>query len=110
MICCLDSARETKEYENAFLDQQISFLEFMQDYFASHRLRHVQKVYDDRMRGFARVKRSGYRYFMTGALRNTRSAGKNDQVPDTVPGPALFGINLISVPAIQRERSLSSDT
>ena len=45
-------ARETKEYENAFLTQEIQFLEYMQDYFARHRLRHVQKVYDDRMRGF----------------------------------------------------------
>ena len=48
----LDLARETKEYENAFLTQEIQFLEFMQDYFSRHRLRHVQKVYDDRLRGF----------------------------------------------------------
>jgi len=50
----LDLARETKEYENAFLTQEIQFLEFMQDYFSRHRLRHVQKVYDDRLRGFNR--------------------------------------------------------
>ena len=37
-------ARETKEYENAFLTQEIQFLEFMQEYFNRHRLRHVQKV------------------------------------------------------------------
>jgi len=43
-------ARETKEYENAFLTQEISFLEFMRDYFADRKLRHVQKVYDDKMR------------------------------------------------------------
>jgi Fe-S-cluster containining protein len=48
----LDRARETKEYENAFLTQEIRFLEFMHDYFARHRLRHVQKVYDDQMRQF----------------------------------------------------------
>jgi hypothetical protein len=48
----LDLARETKEYENAFLTQEISFLEFMQEYFNSHRLRHVQKVYDDQLRRF----------------------------------------------------------
>lgn len=47
---CQLLARETKEYENAFLTQEISFLEFMQDYFSLHRLRHVQKVYDDRVR------------------------------------------------------------
>jgi len=48
----LDLARETKEYENAFLTQEIQFLEFMQEYFRRHRLRHVQKVYDDRLRRF----------------------------------------------------------
>jgi len=50
----LDLARETKEYENAFLTQEIRFLEFMQDYFTRHRLRHVQKVYDDQIRRFKR--------------------------------------------------------
>jgi Fe-S-cluster containining protein len=48
----LDRARETKEYENAFLTHEIQFLEFMQEYFSSHRLRHVQKVYDDQLRRF----------------------------------------------------------
>ena len=48
----LDLARETKEYENAFLTQEIQFLELMQEYFRRHRLRHVQKVYDDRLRWF----------------------------------------------------------
>jgi Fe-S-cluster containining protein len=48
----LSTARETKEYENAFLTQEIQFLEYMLDYFTRHRLRHVQKVYDDHMRGF----------------------------------------------------------
>jgi uncharacterized protein len=46
------TARETKEYENAFLTQEIRFLEYMQDYFTRHKLRHVQKVYDDRLRNF----------------------------------------------------------
>jgi Fe-S-cluster containining protein len=49
---CLALARETKEYENAFLTQEISFLEFMRDYFARSRLRHVRKVYDEKMRRF----------------------------------------------------------
>ncbi len=49
---CIVLARETKEYENAFLSQEISFLEFMQDYFADRKLRHVQKVYDDKMRRY----------------------------------------------------------
>lgn len=50
----LAMARETKEYENAFLTQEINFLECIQDHFARHKLRHVQKIYDDRMRAFAK--------------------------------------------------------
>jgi Fe-S-cluster containining protein len=50
----LDLARETKEYENAFLMQEIQFLEFMQEYFSRHQLRHVQKVYDDQIRRYNR--------------------------------------------------------
>ena len=48
----LQIARETKEYENAFLTQEIEFLEFMQEYFTKNGLRHVQKIYDDRLRQF----------------------------------------------------------
>jgi Fe-S-cluster containining protein len=51
---CLSMARETKEYENAFLSHEISFLEFIQDYFEQNKLRHVQKVYDDKMRRFVK--------------------------------------------------------
>ncbi|HVP95148.1 MAG TPA: YkgJ family cysteine cluster protein [Methanoregulaceae archaeon] len=47
---CLSAARQTKEYEDAFLSQEIRFLEYIRDYFTQHSLRHVQKVYDDRMR------------------------------------------------------------
>jgi uncharacterized protein len=49
---CIALARLVKEYENAILTQEIAFLEFLQDYFRKHNLRHVQKVYDDRMRKF----------------------------------------------------------
>ena len=51
---CLSLARQTKEYENRVLTQEIEFHRFMGEYFAEHRLRHVQKVYDDRMRAFAK--------------------------------------------------------
>ncbi|MCX6689999.1 MAG: YkgJ family cysteine cluster protein [Methanoregula sp.] len=43
---CLSLARESKEYENAFLTHQISFLETIHDYFSTHHLRHDQKMYD----------------------------------------------------------------
>jgi hypothetical protein len=42
------------EYEDAFLAQEIAFLEFMQDYFTQHGLRHVQKVYDTTMRRYSK--------------------------------------------------------
>ncbi len=74
---CFDLARETKEYENAFLDQQISFLEIMQDYFTAHRLRHVQKVYDDRMRGFARGEEIRVLVFYDGHLEEHRLRRKD---------------------------------
>ena len=51
---CLAIARETIEYENAFLTQEIDFLETINEHFTRKRLRHVQKVYDDRMRSFAK--------------------------------------------------------
>jgi len=45
-------ARETMEYEHAFLAHQIAFLECMHDWFTQHQLRHVQKIYDNRMRQY----------------------------------------------------------
>ena len=49
---CLTIARETMEYEHAFLAHQIAFLECLHDCFTRHQLRHVQKIYDDRMRQY----------------------------------------------------------
>jgi hypothetical protein len=69
---CLDIARETKEYENAFLTQEIRFLEFMRDYFSRHHLRHVQKVYDDRMRGFNRGEEITVMVYYGGLLERHR--------------------------------------
>jgi uncharacterized protein len=51
---CNSIARQVKEYENAILTQEISFLEFIREYFAKNNLRHIQKVYDDRMRRFSK--------------------------------------------------------
>jgi uncharacterized protein len=65
---CLALARETKEYENAFLAQEISFLEFMRDYFAEHQLRHVQKVYDDQMRQLKKGKPLAVMVYYAGQL------------------------------------------
>ena len=68
----LDLARETKEYENAFLTQEIQFLEFMQDYFARNRLRHVQKIYDDRLRDFNRGDEITVMVYYDGGLEQHR--------------------------------------
>jgi len=61
-------ARETKEFENAFLAQEIAFLEFIEEYFSQNHLRHVQKIYDDRMRAFAKGYPIRIMVFCDGAL------------------------------------------
>jgi uncharacterized protein len=65
---CITLAREVKEYENAILTQEISFLEFLQDYFSRRQLRHVQKVYDERMRQYARGETVTIRVYYEGQL------------------------------------------
>jgi len=42
---CVALAREIKEYENAFLTHQISFLETIHEYFTVHKLRHDRKMF-----------------------------------------------------------------
>jgi uncharacterized protein len=65
-------ASETKEYENAFLTQEIRFLEYIQDYFTRHKLRHVQKVYDDRLREFRKGKDITVKVFFNDGLEEHR--------------------------------------
>jgi Fe-S-cluster containining protein len=49
---CLGLARKIKEYENAFLTHQISFLETIFKYFIEHVLWHDQELYNHQMRKF----------------------------------------------------------
>jgi len=49
---CLELARNVKEYENAVLTQQISFLETVHEYFTVHGLRHDPARYDHRLHQF----------------------------------------------------------
>jgi Fe-S-cluster containining protein len=49
---CLELAREIKEYENAFLTHQISFLETIHEYFTVKNLRNDQEMYDYQMQRF----------------------------------------------------------
>lgn len=49
---CLALAREIKEYETAFLNQQISFLETIHEYFSVHYLRHDPKILKERLQRY----------------------------------------------------------
>ena len=67
---CLSAARLTREYEDAFLSQEIQFLECIRDYFAKNGLKHVQKVYDDCMRQHLKGNPSPSWCITTVSLRN----------------------------------------
>jgi len=69
---CQEAATETREYETACIRQEISFLTYIQDYFSRNRLRHVQKTYDDRMRGFASGDEIRIMVFWSGRLEEHR--------------------------------------
>jgi len=49
---CQRIAQLTKEYEESFLLHEISFLERMNEFFSKHKLRHVRKVYNDRLQSY----------------------------------------------------------
>jgi len=69
---CQEAAAETRDYETACIMQEISFLVFMQDYFSRNQVRHVQKIYDDRMRAFARSEEIRIMVFCDGRLEDHR--------------------------------------
>jgi len=71
-IRCHEAAAETKDYEIACIRQEIAFLVCMQDYFSQNQLRHVQKIYDDRMRAFARGEEIRIMVFCNGRLEEHR--------------------------------------
>lgn len=68
----LKTARETKEYEHAFLTQQIRFLTLAGDYFRDHGLRHVQKVYDEKMRRYRKGEPLTVMVYCNGQLEGWR--------------------------------------
>ena len=69
---CSAAAAETKEYELAYLRQEMAFLENIRDYFARNRLRHVQKIYDDRMRTYVKGEEIRVMVFSGGRLEEHR--------------------------------------
>jgi Fe-S-cluster containining protein len=49
---CKRIATETRDYEKAYLSQMIDFLEAIQAHFKKNNLKHVQRIYDRKMRDF----------------------------------------------------------
>jgi len=69
---CLTLAREVKEYETAFLNQQISFLEKIHEYFIVHHLRHDPAMHNDRMNQFLHGEPVDVKVFHEGELELCR--------------------------------------
>lgn len=65
---CLATAREIKEYENAYLNQQIAFLETIHEYFTVHGLRHDPEMYWKRRGEFSRSGEITIQVFHDGEL------------------------------------------
>lgn len=68
-------AQEVKEYETAFLEQTIRFYEFICDHFAGNGLRHIRKIYDDRMRAYRRGEAIEVAVVYNGRLEPWRMTG-----------------------------------
>ena len=74
---CLTIAREVKEYENAFLTQQIAFLETVHEYFSIHELRHDPKMYKECMQRSRQGRSVGIKVYHAGELEECRVAGSS---------------------------------
>ena len=72
---CIMLAREVREYENAFLTQQISFLETIHEYFLLHNLRHNQEMYWKRMQQFRQGRPIEVKVFHAGDLEECQVTG-----------------------------------
>ncbi len=69
---CEALAREIREYENAFLTQQISFLETVHEHFVVHNLRHDPEKLGERMQLARKGQPVGIKVFRAGALVECR--------------------------------------
>ncbi|MCK9580454.1 MAG: YkgJ family cysteine cluster protein [Methanoregula sp.] len=69
---CFEIAREVKEYENAYLNQQIAFLETLHEYFAVHGLRHDPGRYYDRTQRYRQGKPVDINVFHAGEFEEHR--------------------------------------
>jgi uncharacterized protein len=71
---CLAIAREVKEYENAYLSQQIVFLETIHEYFNVHGLCHNPMVHKQRMQQIRQGRPVDIKVFHAGELEACRIA------------------------------------
>lgn len=63
---CNKTAVLTKEYETAYLEQQIRFLETVNKHFKKHNLKHVQSIYDRMMRNLNKGEKGRVMVFFNG--------------------------------------------
>jgi hypothetical protein len=69
---CHATALKIKEYENAFLTQQISFLETIHEYFTVYNLRHDPEQYQQKMQQFRQGRPVEISVFCAGELEKNR--------------------------------------
>ncbi len=69
---CFMIAREVKEYENAYLTQQIAFLETIHEYFSVHGLRHDPRMHKQRLRQIRKGLPGTIGVFHAGVLEEQR--------------------------------------
>jgi uncharacterized protein len=72
---CLATAREIKEYENAYLNQQIAFLETVHEYFIVHGLRHDPQMHQRQVQRMYGGDPVDIRVFHEGDLERCRKTG-----------------------------------
>lgn len=71
---CLALARDIKEYEMAYLNQQISFLETIHEYFEIHNIRHDSNVLRERMQRYLQGVPVDIKVFYNGELEKCQIA------------------------------------
>jgi len=69
---CLAIAREVREYENAYLSQQIAFLETIHEYFTIHNLRDDPAMYKGQMQRYMQGRPVEIKVFHAGELEEFR--------------------------------------
>jgi hypothetical protein len=87
---CLRLAREIKEFENASITQQISFLETIHEYFTVHKLWHDPEMHNKRTQQIRQGIPVDIKVFHSGELEACRigpdpASDRNREMPGTAP-------------------------